>query len=85
MIEDYNYGFIDYKYYGEYSKDPLYILMINEQYETLRKSFYDLEDDIKNILDYFVIQRNKLENIDLNIDKYICKLKNLYLDNYNKS
>lgn len=85
MIEEYDYGFLDYDYYGEYNNDPLYILMINEQYDVLRKTFYDLEDNSKNILDYFVIQRNKNENIDINIDKYIQELKHNYLDNYNQN
>ena len=85
MIEEYDYGFLDYDYYGEYNNDPLYILMINEQYDVLRKTFYDLEDNSKNILDYFVIQRNENENKDVNIEKYIQELKHSYLDNYNQN
>ncbi len=85
MREEYDYGFLDYDYYGEYNNDPLYILMINEQYDILRNSFYDLDENSKNILDYFVIQRNENEKIDVNIDKYVQELKYKYLNNYNQN
>ena len=59
--------------------------MINEQYDILRNSFYDLDENSKNILDYFVIQRNENEKIDVNIDKYVQELKYKYLNNYNQN
>jgi len=77
------YDFLDYDYYGEYNFDPLYILLINEQFKYIRESFYQLDNDTKNILNYFVIQREDFNNLDLNIDKYIRKLRKKYLELYN--
>lgn len=83
MIEEYDYGFLDYDYYGIYSHDPLYVLMINEQFRILRESFYSLDENTKNILDYFVIRRKLSDNIDVDIDKYTETLKKAYFDFYN--
>jgi len=82
MEEKNDFGFLDYDYYGVYYHDPLYVLMINEQFEVLRKSFYCLDEDTQNILDYFIIQRNDVDNIDMDIDKYINNLKRTFLDLY---
>lgn len=82
MVEEYDYGFLDYDYYGEYGNDPLFILMINEQFDILRKSFYELDTSTKAILDYFIIQRNSLDNLEINADECICKLKEKYLNSY---
>lgn len=83
MNEKYDYGFLDYNYYGDYNNDPLYILMINEQFEILRDSFYELDDNTRNILNYFIIEQESSDNIDVDLDKYIKELKNKYLDSYN--
>lgn len=82
-IDKEDYGFLDYDYYGEYSNDPLYILMLNEQYQILRDSFYKLDSDAKNVLDYFVIQRKHENTIEVNLEEYIHKLRKKYLDMYN--
>lgn len=83
MNRDYDFRFLDYDYYGEDYNDPLYILMINEQFEVLRNSFNELEDNTKNILDYFVIQREDNNDVEVDIDKYILELKSKYFDLYN--
>lgn len=81
MKQEYDYGFLDYDYYGEYNHDPLYILIVNEQFKILRNSFHQLDDETKNIIDYFIIQRQSGDNID--IDNHIKRLKNEYLSMYN--
>lgn len=78
-----NYGFIDYKYYGLEKYDPLTVLMINEQFEIMRKSFYSLDENIQNILNYFIIERNSSNFIDVDIDKYLNELKYIYINLYN--
>lgn len=78
-----NYGFIDYKYYGLEKYDPLTVLMINEQFEIMRKSFYNLDENIQNILNYFIIERNSSNFIDVDIDKYLNELKYIYINLYN--
>lgn len=83
MNNEYDFGFLDYDYYGEDHNDPLYILMINEQFEVLRNSFNELDENTKNILDYFIIQREDNQDIEVDIDKYIEELKNKYFDLYN--
>ena len=83
MKNEYDFGFLDYDYYGEDHNDPLYILMINEQFEVLRNSFNELDENTKNILDYFIIQREDNQDIEVDIDKYIEELKSKYFDLYN--
>ena len=78
-----NYGFIDYKYYGLEKYDPLTVLMINEQFEIMRKSFYSLDENIQNILNYFIIERNSSNFVDVDIDKYLNELKYIYINLYN--
>ena len=78
-----NYGFIEYKYYGLEKYDPLTVLMINEQFEIMRKSFYNLDENIQNILNYFIIERNSSNFIDVDIDKYLNELKYIYINLYN--
>ena len=80
---DNNYGFIDYKYYGLEKYDPLTVLMINEQFEIMRKSFYSLDENIQNILNYFIIERNSSNFVDVDIDKYLNELKYIYINLYN--
>lgn len=83
MKEEYDYGFLDYDYYGVYKHDPLYVVMINEQFRLLREAFYKLDNNTKYILDYFIIQRQCPNHIEVDIDKYIKQLKKSYLDTYN--
>ena len=71
MNNEYDFGFLDYDYYGEDHNDPLYILMLNEQFDVLRNSFNELDENTKNILDYFIIQRENNDIWDVYIDKYI--------------
>lgn len=80
---DNNYEFIDYKYYGLEKYDPLTVLIINEQFEIMRKSFYSLDENIQNILNYFIIERNSSNFIDVDIDKYLNELKYIYINLYN--
>lgn len=80
MNDEFNYGFLDYDYYDEYNHDPLYVLIINEQLKMLRNSFYLLDNDTKNVLDYFIIQRKNDDYIDVDIDNYIDRLKNIYFN-----
>ena len=83
MNNEYDFGFLDYDYYGEDHNDPLYILMLNEQFDVLRNSFNELDENTKNILDYFIIQRENNDILDVDIDKYIEELKRKYFDLYN--
>jgi len=83
MNNEYDFGFLDYDYYGEDHNDPLYILMLNEQFDVLRNSFNELDENTKNILDYFIIQRENNDILDVDIDKYIEELKSKYFDLYN--
>lgn len=80
---DNNYEFIDYKYYGLEKYDPLTVLIINEQFEIMRKSFYNLDENIQNILNYFIIERNSSNFVDVDIDKYLNELKYIYINLYN--
>ena len=81
---NYNYEFLDYKYWGSYNINPLTFCIINEQFECIRRAFYSLNEDSKNILDYFIIQRLELYNIDIDLDKYLKELKYKYLYFYEK-
>ncbi len=81
ILEKEDYGFLDHEYYDYYNNDPLYVIMINEQFKILRESFYELEIDDRNILDYFILQNNKYR-FEFDLDLYIKKLRNMYLKNY---
>ena len=79
-----DYGFLDYKYWGSYNINPLTFYIINEQFECIRRAFYSLNEDSKNILDYYIIQRLELYNIDIDLDKYLNELRYKYLYFYEK-
>ena len=78
-IEDYNYDFIDYNYWKLYDIDPLWYCIKDEQYKCIREAFKCLDDNSKNLLDFIIIRRLQLNNIDIDIDKYLDKLRYEYL------
>ncbi|MBQ8892717.1 MAG: hypothetical protein IJ068_07650 [Bacilli bacterium] len=82
--EKYTYDFLDHKYFKSYNVNPLYFCIINEQFECIRKAFNSLDDDSKNVLDYYIIRRLSLDNINVNLDKYLDKLRYRYLYFYEK-
>lgn len=73
-----DYNLQDYANY--YKKDPLYILLIDEMFLTIRKAFNNLDIDTKIILNYSIIENN-IDKIDTKIIKSaLDKLKNNYLN-----
>ena len=82
--EEYDYDFLDYDYWRVYDIDPLWYCMLDEQYNCIRKAFECLDDNSKNLLDYFIIRKLSLNNIDIDIDKYLDELRYNYLYYYDK-
>ena len=82
--KEYNYDFLDHKYFKSYNINPLLFCIINEQFECIRRAFNSLDDDSKNILYYYIIRRLSLDNINVDLDKYLDKLRYKYLYYYEK-
>lgn len=82
--EEYDYEFLDHEYWKSYNIDPLWFCIINEQFDCIRDAFDSLDENSKNILNYFVIRRLKLNNIDIDLDKYLDELRYNYLYYYEK-
>lgn len=82
--EEYDFEFLDYDYWHSYNINPLWYCIINEQFNCIRKAFNNLDENAKNVLDYYFIRRLRLPNIDLDLDKYIDQLRYNYLYYYNK-
>ena len=79
---EYNYDFLDHDFWYSYNVNPFWYCLINEQFKCIRKAFNDLDEDSKNVLDYFVIRRLKSPNINIDINRYIEKLRQKYLYYY---
>ena len=81
---DRDYGFLDGDYWKHFNDDPLMHVMINEQFENIRKAFLSLDENAKNILDCFIIKKLHLNNVEVNVDKYIKMLENRYFKFYGR-
>ncbi len=80
MQKEYDFDFLHCDYWLYYYKDPLWYVLINEQFYWLRIAFYSLDVETQNVLDYFIIQDNDRKNFEL--DKYIKRLKVAFLKFY---
>ena len=83
--DEYDYDFLDYEYWKCYNINPFWHHLINEQFEAIRKAFRSLDENTKNILDCFIIRKIKINNVEVDMDKYIEELKRAYYYFYNKN
>ena len=79
---EYNFGFLDGDFWRHFNDDPLMHVLINEQFEVVRRAFLSLDKNTQNILDYFIIRKLNYEGIEVDLKKYIKRLANRYFDYY---
>lgn len=76
------YEFLNCPYWRYFNDDPLMHIIINEQFENIRKAFFSLAPDVKNILDFYIIKENDFNGLD--IDRYLNMLAEKYFYYYEK-
>ena len=78
------YNFLEYDFYYYRNTNPLLYLIIKEQFETIQKAFLNLDENTRNLLDYFILNDYNANSfsIDVDIEKHINKLRKEYLNLY---
>jgi len=78
------YNFLEFEFVHYKNENPLLYLIIQEQYETIRRAFFNLDDNERAILDYFILNENHSNKFEMSVDleKYIKILKKEYMNLY---